>query len=278
VDRGRFDALTRLVGTTGSRRTALGALLGTLALGEAAYAKGGKHHHHKGQRSRGGKRVCYPGDTCVPGTARTNTRCDFSNSNVFRNLDAQSSNLSGSNFSNADLSGADLRAVNLSDTCLVNTDLTGAIIDESTNFHRALFCNTTMPDGSVRNAGCDHLTGCCPCAGPTCLLGGGSPDCDKTLNHTCSVFNKDDCCGLQACFATIVPGLTVCSYKCNNDGDCQNAIAHQDVQCRLDGFFCPFQRCCQRKTCTKNSDCFHGGTCCPNGLCAVQSGGQAFCN
>jgi hypothetical protein len=257
----------------------LGALLGTLALGEAAYANGGKHHHHKGQRPRGGKRRCYPGDTCVPGTAHTNTRCDFSSSNVFRNLDAQSSNLSGSNFSNADLSGADLRAVNLSDSCLVNADLTGASIDESTNFHRVLFCNTTMPDGSALNAGCDRLTGCCPCAGPTCLLGGGSPDCDKTINHTYVQ-------RVQQGRLLRPPGL----LRHERPGPHGLFVQMQQrrglpERHRPSGRPVPPRRVfLSLRTVLPAQDVYEKrrllprGNLLPNGLCAVQRGGQAFCN
>src|SRR5262245_12804432 len=123
MDREQFDAWTRWVATRGSRRAALGALLGSVLVGQAAMATGGKHHHkgkHHDDDGDDGPRSCYPGDTCVPGTARNNKGCDFSNSDVFVGLAAQSSNLSGSNFTNADLRGADLRAVNLSDSCLVD--------------------------------------------------------------------------------------------------------------------------------------------------------------
>ena len=61
----------------------------------------------------------------------------------------QSADLSGANLTDADLreadlSDADLRDANLIGATMTATDLTGAI-----------FCNTTMADGSINNADCD---------------------------------------------------------------------------------------------------------------------------
>lgn len=60
-----------------------------------------------------------------------------------RNADLSGANLSGSNLSYADLSGANLRRANLSGANLSDAELSGA-----------RFCNTIMPDVSVRNDGC----------------------------------------------------------------------------------------------------------------------------
>jgi hypothetical protein len=221
MDREQFDALTRLAATRGSRRAAIGALLGSVLVSQDALAKGGKHHHHKGNKPPR-PRICYPGDKCVPGTAHTNTQCDFSNSDVFVGLDAQSSNLSGSNFTNADLRGADLRAVNLSDSCLVNADLRDAIIDESTNFHRVLFCNTTMPDGSVLNAGCERNRRCCPIVPPPCGPNSG-------------------CLG----------------GPCDNAGDCFCVSSVEGVGACVSDFFAN----CDAEPCESSDDCPNGGLC-----------------
>jgi hypothetical protein len=233
MDREQFDALTRLAATRGSRRAAIGALLGSVLVSQDALAKGGKHHHHKGNKPPR-PRICYPGDKCVPGTAHTNTQCDFSNSDVFVGLDAQSSNLSGSNFTNADLRGADLRAVNLSDSCLIDATLAGATVDASTNLHRARFCNTVMPDGSIRDDDCDRPTPCCSgqgrgspgtCPGGRCF--GYSPNacgdgciCD---GHTClKCVGNDEVCqpGVIECCSPTVACLQFCTsvgcqFLCN---------------------------------------------------------------
>ena len=50
----------------------------------------------------------------------------------------------------------------LGDACLFDADFTGADLgDDRTLFDNALFCNTTMPDGSVNDRDCDTPTACC---------------------------------------------------------------------------------------------------------------------
>ena len=60
----------------------------------------------------------------------------------------QNADLSGANLSNANLSGANLYYANLTDANLTNANLTDA------NLTGAIFCNTTLPDGSINNSGC----------------------------------------------------------------------------------------------------------------------------
>ena len=61
-----------------------------------------------------------------------------------RQADLRYSNLSHANLIWANLSGADLRGATLLD----------AIISESRNLDKAVFCETTMPDGRLNNANC----------------------------------------------------------------------------------------------------------------------------
>jgi hypothetical protein len=174
MDRGQFDALARLVGSRSSRRGAIVTLIDAALLPLLPAAV--RAQTTKQRPRRAGK--CFPGDSCIPGTARLNARCDFSGSALFRGLAAQASNLSQANFTQADLSGANLRAANLRGACLVGANLTSAIVDQSTRFTGAIFCQTTMPDGSVNNSGCQLATACCP----TSLSpgGGGGATCQTT--------------------------------------------------------------------------------------------------
>jgi uncharacterized protein YjbI with pentapeptide repeats len=61
--------------------------------------------------------------------------------------------LSGADLSGADLSGADLSGVCLRGANLSNANLRRAQLRDA-NLEDAIFCKTTMPDGSIRNDGC----------------------------------------------------------------------------------------------------------------------------
>ena len=192
-------------------------MAGVLLGGHAAIAK----RHKRKPRKRtdeddGAPTSCYPGEQCVPGRGRTNAGCDFTGSTVFRNLDARGSILSGANFTGADLSGATLLGANLSDACLLGADLTGALIDNSTNLHRALFCQTMMPDGSILNAGCNQPTPCCNTGNPPT---GTNPGRCRTL------------LGPTRCACVSFVGNTEC-HLCARD---------VDGQCVREGIFCDCQ-------------------------------------
>src|SRR4029078_7359185 len=102
--------------------------------------------------------ACFPNTTCTRGRGRNPSRCDFAFSTVFKNKDVRGSNLSQSNFYNADLTGADFRGANLSGGCFINANLTGAKLGSSVNIGGAVFCRTTMPDGTIDNSGCEGET------------------------------------------------------------------------------------------------------------------------
>lgn len=67
-------------------------------------------------------------------------------------------NLSGADFSGANLSGADLTGAFLVNTRFAGADLRGAdlrdAVIDGADFQAATLCETTMPDGSVRNDDC----------------------------------------------------------------------------------------------------------------------------
>ena len=63
-------------------------------------------------------------------------------------VNLRKADLTGTNLSRSNLSGAYLREANLTNANLSKADLTGAILTG------AVFCATTMPDGTTNNSGC----------------------------------------------------------------------------------------------------------------------------
>src|SRR5919106_359927 len=149
MDRERFDDVARLVGSRQTRRAALTALIGAALLGTdpgAVLAR--RKRRDRGRVAAEAGDRCFPGTNCDPGRGRNTSRCDFAFSTVFRNKDVRGSNLSRSSFA-----GADFRGANLSGGCFASADLTGARLGASVNLRGAVFCNTTMPDGTIDNSG-----------------------------------------------------------------------------------------------------------------------------
>jgi hypothetical protein len=164
MDGDRFDLLSRAITGSATRRATLGGVLGALLGTRAVPSVDAKGRRRK--RQRGQTRACFAGRSCPPGAGQSNRECNFADSTVFRDLDARGANLRGANFANADLAGADLRGASLRDACLLNANLTGATIDGTTSLEGAIFCNTTMPDGSTRDSGCQQSHPCCPSSPP----------------------------------------------------------------------------------------------------------------
>jgi uncharacterized protein YjbI with pentapeptide repeats len=196
MDHDRFDRLARRVFADGrrSRRAALTAILGAaLAPAHVAVVSG------KGQKKRKVKVAaqavdrCYPGTSCAPGKGKNTSRCDFSFSTVFQNKDVRGANLSKSNFVGATLTGADFRGANLSEACLISADLSGATLGGSVNLGGAVFCNTTMPDGSIDDSGCEGSTPCCHLRAQNCP--------DETF--TCWTLDRDGICNRTAGSLTV---------------------------------------------------------------------------
>ena len=74
------------------------------------------------------------------------------------NLDQ--ANLAGANLKGANLKGANLKDANLKDanlekTNLTNANLSGANLSGAFGKRSSTFCNTTMPDNTINNSGCD---------------------------------------------------------------------------------------------------------------------------
>ncbi|MFN8594417.1 MAG: pentapeptide repeat-containing protein [Thermomicrobiales bacterium] len=195
MDRDRFDALTRLVGASRSRRSVVGAVVGALLLAPRpdAFAdqrkrrgQSGKDQHRTRTRAEAVPASCFGTGACTPGPGANLAKCDFSEATLSGVV------CTGCNFKNASLRGAtasnaNFKGANFDKTCLVDANLTGANLTNA-NLSSAIFCRTIMPDGSINNSGCAKGTTCCP----TCIDEGDA--CGNGVVGTC--------CGGIACAAS----------------------------------------------------------------------------
>jgi hypothetical protein len=255
MDREQFDALTRFVGTSTSRRAALAALLGTSLLGNPPVQLSAKllakrqdnSKEKRNRRRRRGERRCYPGQSCTPGQGQDNSGCDFSRSLAFFERKAQGSDLSRANFTDAQLAAANFQGADLGGACLVGANLLGAVVDGSTNLEGAVFCRTLMPDGSYDDRDCGDVSRCCPapfnCVGDLCPA-----TCIQSPNIQCSPnVPYGGCCpGLHCVPSSTAPIRFTCQAPCGADGSCRARFgtpwicANEPVICRyLNG------QCCQ---------------------------------
>jgi hypothetical protein len=236
MDRYRFDALARLLGTTGSRRAALGAVIGLEIFGSGAdaLAKRGKQRHRGRRRGRvAAQQVpanCFNNPTCAPGPGKNLGKCDLAGADL-SGANLKGANLGSANLLGADLTGADLRGANLDKACLTNADLTGAKINASTNADSARYCGTIMPDGSINDRDCDRPTRCCEACTPT-----GSECNDGTAA----------CCDGGTCVA----------------GTCQLLSCLKDDDCPVDSVCCG-GTCQSGVCCAEGASCSDASECCP---------------
>jgi hypothetical protein len=190
MDHEVFDRLTRVAGVAGTRRAALGALLGgglAGALGAADAAKNGRRRKRAGgKQGKAAARVTAEATCASPGPSANLNGCNFAGEDfsgddlsssgmvgtIFRNAELVGTNLSSSNMRGANFRGANLCGADLSSSVLRNADFRGfAATGRATNLTaadlrssggcgsiltntRTIFCQTTMCDGSVRNDDC----------------------------------------------------------------------------------------------------------------------------
>jgi hypothetical protein len=227
MDHQRFDRMARLIGTTGSRRALLGALLGAAALAPGGAAPAAKRRRRgRGGRLRGQQAApgCYAGSPCVPGSGANLVGCDFSHSDLVTGEDLSGANLSGASLRGADATGANLRKANLGRACLVDADLSGAALDGTTNLKGAVFCRTRLPNGKVNNTGCRKGTRCCR----TCI-DFGAP-CGEGIPRSC--------CDGVACREGFCGG-------CQSDDQCGDDRICCDTVCCASGQVCRAGRCAE---------------------------------
>ena len=223
LDHDRFDTLVRAVfaNRKASRRAAGIALLGAVVMETAPSAAVAKRQSRRRNRATtSAVDRCYPNTNCVPGPGRNASRCDFAFSTVFRNLNVRGANLGNSSFTGADLTGADFRGANLSGACFVSADLTGVRLGSAVNLHKAVFCNTVMPDGTRNDSDCAGTTPCCHLRSQNC------PD----ESFTCWTLESSGNC--RAAAGTLRVGTcwsfpTCCPCEHNDDH------AYWNEQCQL---------------------------------------------
>ncbi len=187
MDRDHFDGIARLISTAGTRRTALGALLGSalIGIGGAADADA-KRRRNRGKRRKrrqaNKNRVCYGTLACPPPeTGKDFDDCDYSGTNIFVGANAGGSSFRRTNFANADMDGADLqgtifrdanlagasmvgvdvRGASFPGACLLDTDLTNHIfLPGEEPFALSFACNTRV-GAAIIDRDCDRLPKCC---------------------------------------------------------------------------------------------------------------------
>ena len=186
----------RTLGSPRTRRGVEAALLAGL-LGPvvpAAEAKGSRGKA-RGDGARRRRKVraeqlpsgCCSTGNCTPGKGKNLSKCCYGDGNV-SGKNFSGANLGSVNFTRADASDANFSGANLGKACLIDADLTGATLNGSTNTGGAIFCRTTMPNGTTNDSGCSKGTTCCStciaegqargagiggtcCVGTTCLGG-----------------------------------------------------------------------------------------------------------
>lgn len=192
MDRDRFDGLARLLATSGSRRAALGAMLGAGLLGARFEGGDGRNQHKRDERrdrrrKRSSERsgiACCAGRACAPGVGKDLAGCCY-RGRVLAGSNFTGSNLEAVSFAGATLTDADFSGANLQNACFVDAFLSGADVTGA-KLKGAIFCRTVMPDGAIDNSGCGRGTRCCPtCGDADHPCGAGGCDvCPQGCPHT----------------------------------------------------------------------------------------------
>jgi hypothetical protein len=262
MDRDRFDALTRLLGSAGSRRAALGAALGATLGGSALGAQAKKGKSKKKKNKKKAPQTCFGTLLCeFPSDGLDFENCDLSGTDIdscdgcnFRRADLSETDLSkgaapgsgrfqGVSFRNANLSGANLEEADVSgasfrDACLSGANFFGANTDGA-DFRGAIFCGTILTDGTVDDSGCDDRNDCCLPVQGECTEG-CVKDVDCPEGQTCC---DDICCGGVFSCEPRVPepgdvcvdtGIGGCDFPCVKDADCpSNWACIDDEACEI---------------------------------------------
>jgi hypothetical protein len=283
-----FDRIVRTLGTSVSRRAAIGALMAAsplAAIMETTAKKRNRRKANSKDKNKGGKgrdndkgkgkgkgkakaqaENCWRSGACILRKGANASQCNLAGYTAPPNLDCTRCNISRANLRGADLSGANLTAANLSGSCLIDANLTGAIIANTTNLYNAIFCRTIMPDGSINNSGCGLGTECCAACDAThpCLAG----------QRCCS----GRCLTGQCCVAGDCADQTCRGKECTN-----NTCTYTNQSSGTGGTNCADPRqCCNGICCPAGQTCCGGSTCCangcnPDGSCVAACGAGGPC-
>ena len=262
MDRNQFDALTRVLASTPSRRGALGALLGAGLAGIAGSSEAARRNR-KGKK---GRRVSAQAADCLsPGPGTNLNRCNFNQANFVR-ADLSGSSMAGTRFRGANLCGADLSSSQLRDadfrglptgmvqpTNLTLADLSssgcrGIRFDEYT-----ILCQTKTCNGAISNRDCpDGIAVCC-----------GDSDCP--VNGVCD---------RGRCETVCPPGRVAlstggCAYSCETFADCA-AVSPSCAACvATDRGVSVCVSSFTSGSCTSNPDSCEFGQVCSGGTCVT---------
>jgi hypothetical protein len=301
MDRGHFDAWTRLLASPGSRRTALAALLSAALLGHAepllahrAKKKGKRKNRRRKKRGPAEVQVCRNGETllvprdAVPGillAGGTQGACAPAVGAIAPAPVAPggpgscanpgpSSNLSGCNFDNRDLAGIDLHGSRMVQTSFRGADLCGADLHGST-LTGADFRGSTGLGRATNLFRADLGSSSC----------NGIQFDERTLfcrTRTCSGAIRDDNCpaGVDpqdvCCVNEDCPDPKVCvDHQCVPCGpaNCPNGCCTPEGECRVnDAFACGAGGVSCGVECPGNQACLNGecvscAVVCPNAGC-----------
>ena len=245
MDRKQFDALIKLLATTGSRRAGLGALLGAGLLSQhpdvmAKPGKGkGQRRKRRQKRRRGDDNggqapgpssgaCCGADEHCAPPEpGSTRSQCDFAeqsfagedhHGSIFRRIDGVGTNFDGTDnrgsvFTEACLRFATFRGAKLggatwTGACLFAADFTDADVGgDADALSRAVLCATTMPDGTRSDRDCGQSQ-----AHPCCLPppGGGGVGGGQGCGP-CAAADQCHVAGTCVCTTPTAPNGTSCT-------------------------------------------------------------------
>ena len=308
MDRERFDALTRLLAATPSRRAALGALLGTglagtLGVAEAAQKKRNKQRQKRTKNRRRGGVSAQAADCSSPGQGSNYSGCNFDDEDFsgedlsssrgvetsFRTAelvgtDFSSSNLKSAVFRNANLCGADLssstlRSTNFRDANLTNADLSSSVCGGAI-FTGATFCNTRTCNGAVRNDDCPD--GVAP--EDACCVNTDCPAGQRCADGACVLdcLTADTCCGTNpvacranCCTGVVGDGLNVCggpgNFNCAPSFPGGPCGTDDDCTAPIGESVCRAGRCCslQGGFCNGAADCCNEAATCNLQSCSA---------
>lgn len=254
MDGRSFDRFARILSATGSRRQAVLALIGSAFAGTAPALTEAKARRRGKARIRGRgrnrrlraeavpSRCCSTGK-CTPGPGKNLSKCCYEGQNL-AGKHFKGANLGSAVFAGATLTNANFAGANLGKACLADADLTGAKINGSTNVGGAIFCRTTMPDGSINDSGCGKGAACCPTCVPVGGACGEGAECcgDPCLNGTCPCAN-----GMVDCDGDGV---------CETCGNCDAEPCPPDPRTGEPGFCCTGGFCSCGGVCCDGADCF----------------------
>jgi hypothetical protein len=256
----------------------------------------GKNRKRKPRKKRGGSGgqtppppACCGTEACPdPEPGSTRSGCNFAgrsfagrdhNGSTLRGIDGRGANFTatdhhGSVFAEACLQGARFRRAKLGGStwggaCLFGADFTGADLGgDSAVFAGALFCDTTMPDGSVNDRDCGRATSCCR------SLAEPAPACQTAADCAAQGCRTKACTNGQCVYSILADGpdpdgacgSEVSGHCC--EGACCNPGA---TECNPEGLCCAPN--CAGREC--GPDGCGNGTCgsCPSGAtCNTQTG------